>query len=117
MLQTRGIQGLRVLQGLLALANRHTSSEVDQACQTALSYGAFRLRTVRQLLKRRGPIQEPLPFLDEHPIIRPMTDYGGWVRSALASNGGRNQQDPQVPSPDPPAGGSSPTSFPSSLFP
>jgi transposase len=111
MLQTRGIEGLRVLQGLLALANRHTGSEVDQACGTALSYGAFRLRTLRQLLKRRGPTQEPLPFLDEHPIIRPMADYGSWVRSALASNGGRNQPDPQVPSPGPP------TSFPSSLFP
>jgi transposase len=111
MLQTRGIEGLRVLQGLLALANRHTGSEVDQACGTALSYGAFRLRTLRQLLKRRGPTQEPLPFLDEHPIIRPMTDYGHWVRSALASHEGRNQQDPQVPSPGPP------TSFPTSLFP
>jgi transposase len=111
MLQTRGIEGLRVLQGLLALANRHTAIEVDQACQTALSYGAFRLRTIRQLLKRRGPTQEPLPFLDEHPIIRPLADYGSWVRAALASHGGRNQQDPQVPSPAPP------TSFPSSLFP
>jgi transposase len=111
MLQTRGIEGLRVLQGLLALAKRHTSSELDNACQTALSYGAFRLRTLRQLLKRRGPTQEPLPFLDEHPIIRPMADYGHWIRSALASHGGRNQQDPQFPSPEPP------TSFPSSLFP
>jgi len=111
MLKTRGIEGLRVLQGLLALANRHTGSELDQACQTALSYGVFRLRTLRQLLKRRGPTQEPLPFLDEHPIIRPLSDYGHWVRSALASPGGRNQQDPQVPSPGPP------TSFPSSLFP
>jgi transposase len=111
MLKTRGIEGLRALQGLLSLANRHTGSEMDQACQTALSYGAFRLRTLRQLLKRRGPTQEPLPFLDEHPIIRPMADYGSWVRSALASPGGRNQQDPQVPSPGPP------TSFPSSLFP
>jgi hypothetical protein len=96
---------------LLSLAKRNTSSELDHACQTALSYGAFRLRTLRQLLKRRGPTQEPLPFLDEHPIIRPLSDYGQWVRSALASPGGRNQQDPQVPSPGPP------TSFPSSLFP
>jgi transposase len=117
MLQTRGIEGLRVLQGLLSLANRYTGSELDQACQTALSYNAFRLRTLRQLLKRRGPTQEPLPFLDEHPIIRPMADYGRWMRSALAGasfldgSGGRNQQDPQVPSPEPP------TSFPSSLFP
>jgi hypothetical protein len=111
MLQIRGIEGLRVLQGLLALAKRHTHGELDQACGTALSYGAYRLRTIRQLLKRRGPTQEALPFLDEHPIIRPLSDYGHWVRSALASHGGRNQQDPQVPSPEPP------TSFPSSLFP
>jgi len=111
LVKVRGIEGLRVLQGLLSLAKRHTSAELEQACQTALSYGAFRLRTVRQLLKRRAPMQEPLPFLDEHPIIRPLSDYGHWVRSALASHGGRNQEDPQVPSPEPP------TSFPSSLLP
>ena len=111
MLQTRGIEGLRVLQGLLSLSKRHNCNELNEACRTALSYGAFRLRTLRQLLKRRAPLQEPLPFLDEHPIIRPLADYGQWVRNSLATLGGRNQQDPQVPSPEPP------TSFPSSLFP
>jgi hypothetical protein len=80
-----GIEGLRVLQGLLALANRHTGMEVDQA----YSHCAFHLRTLRQLLKRRGPTQGPLPFLDEHPIIRPMADYSSWLRSALASRGGK----------------------------
>jgi hypothetical protein len=117
LVKTRGIEGLRVLQGLLALAKRHAGSDVDQACQAALSYGALRLRTIRQLLKRRGPIQEPLPFLDEHPLIRPMADYGSWVRTALAAHGGKNQQDPQVPSPDPHPAGAPPTSFPSSLLP
>ena len=101
MLKTRGIEGVRVLQGLLSLSTRHPCEAIDEACGTALSYGAFRLQTLRQLLKRRAPAQQPLPFLDEHPIIRPMSDYGGWLRDALAGSRGWNQQDPQVPPPNP----------------
>jgi transposase len=99
MLKARGIAGVRVLQGLLALSKRHSCEALDQACATALSYSAFQLRTIRQLLKHRAPAQQPLPLLDEHPIIRPLSDYGSWVRAALAVPRGRNQQDPQVPSP------------------
>jgi hypothetical protein len=83
------------------LSARHPCEAIDEACETALSYGAFRLQTLRQLLKRRAPAQQPLPFLDEHPIIRPLSDYGGWLREALAGFRGWNQQDPQVPPPDP----------------
>jgi transposase len=102
MLKSRGIAGIRVLQGLVALSTRHPCEAVEEACQTALSYGAFRLKTLRELLKRRGPLQSSLPFLDEHPIIRPLADYGGWLREALTASRGRNQQDPQVPPPEPP---------------
>jgi hypothetical protein len=101
MLKNRGIEGVRVLQGLLSLSARHPCEAIDEACETALSYGAFRLQTLRQLLKRRAPAQQPLPFLDEHPIIRPLSDYGGWLRDALSSSRGWNQQGPQVPPPDP----------------
>ena len=101
MLKTRGIEGIRVLQGLLALSTRHPCAAMEEACQTALSYGAFRLKTLRELLKRRGPLQAPLPFLDEHPIIRPLSNYDDWLRDALGTSRGRNQQDPQVPPPDP----------------
>lgn len=101
MLKHRGIEGVRVLQGLLALASKHSGNDLNEACQIALSYGAFRLKTVRELLKRRGPLQQPLPFLDEHPLIRPMSDYGEWLRGALTRFWGRNQQDPQVPPPGP----------------
>jgi transposase len=101
MLKTRGIEGVRVLQGLLSLSARHPCAALDEACQTALSYGAFRLKTLRQLLQRRGPTQQTLPFLDEHPLIRPLSDYGDWLRDALTESRGRNQQDPQVPPPDP----------------
>lgn len=83
MLETRGIEGIRVLQGLLSLANRHPAEALEQACETALSYGAWRLRTLRQLIAHRGAKQETLPFLDEHPIIRPLSDYGQLVRTAL----------------------------------
>jgi len=41
----------------------------------ALSYSAYRLRTVRALIDRDAPKQEPLPFLEEHPLIRSLADY------------------------------------------
>lgn len=101
MLAARGIAGVRVLQGLLSLDRRYPLADIEQACEVALSYGAFHLRTLRQLIQRRAVKQQPLPFIDEHPIIRPLADYGSWVRAALAVPRGRNQQDPQVPSPEP----------------
>lgn len=98
MLHARGIEGLRVLQGLLALGKQRPDDAVNEACRIALSYRAFRLRTLRQLLKRRGAEQQPLPFLDEHPLIRPLADYGGWVRTALADPLGKNQRPHVLPS-------------------
>ena len=80
MLQSRGIAGVRVLQGLISLAQRHSSAALEQACATAHSYGAYRLRTVRALLERQAPAQEPLPFMSEHAIIRPLADYGELVQ-------------------------------------
>jgi transposase len=83
MLQTRGIEGVRVLQGLLSLANRHDAEAIERACQLAFSHGVYRLRTVRQLLKRDAPEQETFDFLDEHPIIRPLSDYGKLVSTSF----------------------------------
>jgi hypothetical protein len=83
MLTARGIEGTRVLQGLLALAKKHTSQTLEKACETALSHGCFRLRTIRQLLKRESAQQPPLAFLDEHPLIRPLDDYAAIVARAI----------------------------------
>lgn len=85
MLQMRGIQGVRVLIGLLSLTHRHSRDEIDRACEMALAHGAVRLRTIRQLLQRNGPKQEQFAFLDEHPIIRPMSDYGAVVQASLGT--------------------------------
>ena len=83
MLQTRGIEGVRVLQGLLALTKRHDATAIERACEVAFSHGAWRLKTIRQLLKRDAPEQETFDFLQEHPIIRSMSDYGKLVSTAF----------------------------------
>lgn len=83
MLTARGIQGTRVLQGLLAQSQKHPREVLEKACEVALSHGCFQLRTVRRLLAREADKQQPLPFLDEHPIIRPMDDYAAVVRRAI----------------------------------
>jgi hypothetical protein len=69
--------------GLLNLAHRHSSESIEQACAIAASHGAYRLRTIRELLKRQGDKQERFEFLDEHPIIRSLTDYGELVHTAF----------------------------------
>lgn len=75
MTQARGVQGVRVLVGLKALAGKYDAESLESACEIALSHGAYRLRSVRQLLKRRAPKQQQFEFLQEHPIIRPLSDY------------------------------------------
>jgi transposase len=83
MIEARGVEGVRVLQGLLSLAGRHRVSVIEQACELALGYGAFYLRTIRSLIERHGPEQELLPLLSDHPIIRPMSEYGQFVHDAF----------------------------------
>ncbi|HEX4142046.1 MAG TPA: IS21 family transposase [Pirellulales bacterium] len=83
MLTARGIEGTRVLQGLLSLTKRHSYEALEKACEIALSHGAYRLRTLRRLLDRNAAPQTPLPFLEEHPIIRPLDDYAQVVARAI----------------------------------
>ena len=78
----RGVEGVRVLQGLLNLARSHPSDALERACDVASSHGAYQLQTIRALLARSSPGQEPLPFLDEHPLIRNLSDYGQFVHDA-----------------------------------
>jgi len=79
----RGIEGVRPLMGLLNLANKYASQQIEEACETALTHGAYRLRTLRELIKRQGDRQQQFAFIQEHPIIRSLSDYGDWVHSAI----------------------------------
>jgi hypothetical protein len=82
-IEHRGVEGVRVVQGLLNLAKRHPSDSLERVCDIALSYGSYRLKTLRSLLKQPAAKQESLPFLDEHPLIRDLSDYGQFVHEAF----------------------------------
>jgi transposase len=86
MLAHRGIQGIRVLVGLLSLTHRHSHESIEKACEIALSHGVFRLRVIRELIKRSGPKQKQFEFIDTHPIIRGLADYSRVVRTSIASS-------------------------------
>lgn len=83
MLQQRGIPGVRVLMGLVSLTNKHTDTAIDAACRVAQSHGAYRLRVIRELLKRQAPEQEQFEFIQEHPLIRSLADYSQLVHNAF----------------------------------
>jgi transposase len=85
MLQNRGIEGVRVLMGLVSLSGKHPRHQIEQACQVALGHGAYHLRSLRQLIRHQDdqPIQQNFDFVQRHPIIRDLEDYAHFVRAAL----------------------------------
>jgi len=92
MLQHRGIEGVRVLLGLLSLSNQQPRSAVERACEIAQGHGAYHLRSLRQLIEHQregaastytAPVQQHFEFTQEHPIIRDLADYGQFVRDAI----------------------------------
>ena len=82
-LQTRGIEGIRTLLGLWSLTKKYPCERIGRACAAAHSHGSYRLRTVRALLERPEPGQPVLPFLDSHPLIRPLADYERFLHDAI----------------------------------
>lgn len=92
--QARGVEAVRVLVGLKNLAGKHDYSALEEACRVALSHGAYRLRTVRKLLDRQGQEQQQFEFLEEHPIIRPLSDYS--LASLLQFRKDRHHDERQI---------------------
>jgi transposase len=83
LLAHRGIEGVRVLQGLVSLTNRHPAETIETACAIAHSHGAYRLRDVRALIQRTAAPQQQFEFAEEHPIIRSLSEYGELVHSTF----------------------------------
>jgi transposase len=76
MTQARGVEAVRVLVGLKALARKHSTEDLELACEKALAHGAYRLRTIRELIKRNSDKQQQqFDFIEHHPVIRPLSDY------------------------------------------
>ena len=91
--QQRGPESLRVLQGLLALAEKHPAPQLDQACQLALTHDAWHLCDVRQLLVR--PVaQEQFAFIEAHPLIRDLEAYDNLVPVCFSPAPPKQQHQP-----------------------
>ena len=87
-LQVRGlVHALMVPLLFLSIRRRRTSalfaSSIERACGIASDYGAYRLRTLRNLIDRDAPRQETMSFMSEHPMIRPLSDYARFVHDAF----------------------------------
>jgi len=77
----RGVESIRVLIGLQQLEKKDGREALERACAAALTYDTTRLRDVRRLIGEKVlPVQ--LSFLEHHPLIRDMQEYGSIVAGA-----------------------------------
>jgi len=83
MLRARGVAGVRVLMGLWQLTDKHPPLAIERACKTALSYGEYRLATVRKVIQQHAPAQQQFEFVEDHPVIRPLVSYSEFVQAAI----------------------------------
>jgi len=70
----RGPQGLRVMLGLLQLAEKHPVAQLERAAQVAAHHAAWRLRDLKRLIEQPANVIQ-LQFLETHPLIRPLDVY------------------------------------------
>jgi len=81
-LAQKGPLGLRSIMGLVRLAEQHSFKTLNDACASALSRGAWRLRDVRALLdQRQREVQTHLAFAQSHPLIRNLAEYGLFIQT------------------------------------
>lgn len=78
-LGNRGVEAIRPLYGFLNLAKHYAATRLDQACATALAEGRFQLRDIKVILEAPQAQQEVMPFLETHPLIRDIAEYGQFL--------------------------------------
>ena len=92
MLKERGIEGVRVLQGFVGLTKKYPAQAINRASKTALSANMFRLRPLRELIKRNTD-QTEFDFAEEHEIIRPLTEYQQFMTVSFKVTDERNEDE------------------------
>lgn len=70
----RGIEGVRVLQGLLSLARANPHDRLEVAAGKALERAGWRISDLRAALAEPENVVQ-VDFLETHPLIREMTAY------------------------------------------
>jgi hypothetical protein len=89
---TRGIQATRVLQGLLNFPSKYRSHQIETACDIAHANACYRLKSLRRLMDQAAPKQQELSFLEEHPLIRNLSEYAGVVSVTLNQEHGCHER-------------------------
>ncbi len=79
----RGAEGIRPLYGLLALTRKHRSVAMEKACDHALTGGTYRLRDVLRFINQTEELEQQV-FLDTHPLIRDLSEYGAFLAAVTA---------------------------------
>jgi transposase len=82
LIDNRGPLAIRVLMGLLSMRRKHSPQSIDRACGLALSHGAYRLRDVCRLMDIPAE-HTNFEFMDSHPLIRDMVEYGVFMKNLL----------------------------------
>jgi transposase len=83
-LEARGIAGSRTIQGLLSLCRKYESKQIDRACDIAWRNKSFSYRVIKTLLeKESAAAQQTMEFMEDHPMIRSITEYGEFVKRAI----------------------------------
>ncbi len=82
-LAVHGIRAPRILQGLLALSRKYDYREIEAACEKAWRANGYCYRLLKGLLQRQSASQQTLEFIDDHPVIRPLSEYSDFVRDAI----------------------------------
>jgi len=85
MLDARGVEGIRVIQGLLQIAAREPVAVLERAAEYALNFGCFRLRSLRELCQRFSKQPVPAGFKQEDPLIRPLSEYQDLLRVSFSA--------------------------------
>lgn len=74
MYANQGPMGVRVLQGLLQLARKHPSDQLERATKRACEHGCWRLRDLRRLIEQGDHVVQ-VDFLEQHELIRDLSAY------------------------------------------
>jgi hypothetical protein len=90
-LAERGPLGIGVLRGLIALTRQHRPGRIETVCAQALSIGLLRLRDLRRLLKQPEQ-QEQFTFMEKHPLIRDMAEYGAILEAIYPESPWRQEE-------------------------
>jgi hypothetical protein len=70
----RGVRAMRLIQGALQLTRKHPKEQVLRAARLALQHQQFRLKALSRLIEHAPRVAER-SLLNDHPLIRPMTQY------------------------------------------